>query len=292
MMKLEKTINLKDIFQQSANKIIADRDRAGTLHPSNIRACGNEIENSVRNFLEDRIPSKYHIGQGHIINSSHYISPQLDVMITDSTTLPILLKTSDCTEYNPIESVYAIGEVKSTYKNSNGYIESFCDTIKTIKCNLGRISIENTAYNGLKNKTLLEHTVISCPNPTLNPLFSFMLFVDAGNFKWEHMNTILGKYDSTYLPNLIVLLNQGCVFKGHLNDGKLNLDYYPEYGDGHSVWIYSGVEGTQDNAGTNLALLYHNLLVHLASCSLEAPNYMSYFSDLLEFKKSNIVTIT
>ena len=81
-------------------------------------AAGNEVEVSVRDYLRRMLPPRYYVTHGHLIDTTHRVSPQLDVIIADNFSLPSLLTTRDGTEYVPATSVLAIGEVKSTYYHS------------------------------------------------------------------------------------------------------------------------------------------------------------------------------
>lgn len=283
-MKDLKNIDLMGFFQQDAQIIIQARDKALKLHPTNLRSCGNEVEQSLRNFLSARIPDKYRIGQGHIIDSNHLVSPQIDILITESSTLPILIKTADSTEYYPCESIYAIGEVKTTYSKRGKPIEKFCDMFHSIKTEMKRETVINTAFGGeLSGDTLLNHTFLGCPNKTLNPLYSFIVFVNTGDFKWDTFKSIVEKFDNEYLPNLIVFLDSGIVFNGSMIDGKLNLYRYPEYLETKSNWMFTTSSDLSIASGVHLTFLYYDLLSHLSSCYLEHPNYMSYFRDYFRF---------
>jgi len=289
---MARDIDLKVLFQQEAAKIMADLKSSKMIHPTNIRACGNIVEQSVRSFIEDKLPLRFHVGQGHIIDEDHKVSPQIDVLITDSTSLPIMLKTTDSTDYYPIESIYGFGEIKSTYRKSSKQIKKFCDTIKYIKSDMHRNEEENTAYKGqLKNDTLLSHLNLGCPNRTLNPLFSFLIFVDGKDFRFDHFKDYVGQYESQHLPNIIILLNKGVVIKTIAQDSEIVLDLYPEYDTVDSSWSFNNLGGNDEFAGINLTILYFYLLMHLKDCHLSAPNYLKYFQNIMPFSKSRLERI-
>lgn len=283
-----KELRLRPFFIQEAAKIVSERKRALEIHPSNIRASGNIVEQAVREFVYDRLPGNFHVGQGHIIDQHRKVSPQLDILVTDVSSLPILLKTHESTDYYPIESVYGFGEIKSTYRKRSKQIKKFCDTIREIRSSMYRIEDRNTAYNGITGDTYLHHMGLGSPNPTLNPLFSFMFFVDGGDFKFEDFKCLLSEYESKHLPNLIILLNKGVVVKGIMRDTGMGIDLYPEYEKQDSKWYFSNLSGSDEFTGINLTVLYFCLLMHLKDCHLRCPDYFKYFSDVVLFSKSRL----
>jgi hypothetical protein len=288
---MPKKLNIESFFIQEAEKIINDRKQALNIHKTNIRASGNIVETSVRSFIKDRIPNRFHVGQGHMIDQNHKVSPQLDVLITDVSSLPILLKTNESTDYYPIESVYAFGEIKSTYYKSKKYIEKFCETIKMIKSDMHRVEEKNTAYNGLNNDTLIHHLGVPSPTCIFNPLFTFMVFVDVGDFEAQHFANVIAGYDSRFLPNLVIFVSGGVLIKVISSDKGMGLDFYPEYSKESSEWVFSNLRGDDNFSGINLTVLYFSLLMHLKDCHLGEPDYFKYFQSIMPFSKSRLQVI-
>lgn len=79
---------------------------------------GNVTEEEWRVFLSRHLPSRFTISQGIIIDSEGSLSKQIDIIIHDSFTTPFLYKT-DNFSYVPIESVYAVFEVKQDINKTN-----------------------------------------------------------------------------------------------------------------------------------------------------------------------------
>ena len=76
---------------------------------------GRPRENALRIFLRDRLPKRYGVGEGYVINWQATQSKQLDIVIYDANVCPKFAVDNDeeHTLY-PIEGVYAGIEVKST----------------------------------------------------------------------------------------------------------------------------------------------------------------------------------
>lgn len=291
-MAKQTKIDLYRFFDTDAHNIRQSRSDASVVHNSNIRTAGNETEIAVRKVLQSRLTNKYKVSQGHVINSSHQPSPQLDVMITDHNTIPLVVETLDHTEYFSCESVYAIGEIKSTYKQRAKPIEKFCHTIGLVKNQMGRVSVTNTCIDGkLHNETDINHWLFQSPNQTINPLFSFMFFADGGDFKEKQFDSIVSKHEKASLPNIIVFLDYGVLFQAIEDNGALNFYFYPEYDNKDAKWYLYRIDKNQDNPGTLLTMLYYYLIRHLKYCRLNPPDYYSYLKEAFVFRRPMITRL-
>jgi hypothetical protein len=157
---MKKNITITKIFKDGANEIIKCRENCIHIHGNDIRAAGNEVEICIRDYFRQMLPSRYHVISGHLIDENENISSQLDLIISDNNNLPSLFTTRDGTSYIPIESTYAIGEIKSTYYKSEKYIENFIKVIKSIKQNLSHEEVINTAYMEIPVKSHTQSGLI------------------------------------------------------------------------------------------------------------------------------------
>lgn len=295
MSKLS-NLDIEEIFRQDAQKLVDARKRSKVIHATtDIKASGNEVETTVRDFLRSRMPSNYYVGHGHIVDSNRQTSPQFDVLISDNTFIPILLRANDSTEYFPYESLYAIGEVKSTYEKSQKPIKAFCESLKLVKDKMSRETVFNTAYKGqIKDSTLLRDMILQKNNKVLNAIYSFMIFVDSEQFNINDFKDCKKEYGNKYLPNNIILLNKGVVFYGRITETQMKIERYPEYVDNQeNEWILSafGTDETKEKAGNHLGFLYYNLLEHMNSSLLEPVNLIPYFNSLFIGRKSKMIRI-
>ena len=294
-MKKLNSIDIPSIFKSEAEKIVKSREKAIKIHGTNIRAAGNEVENSVREYYSRMLPKKYYVTQGHLIDSEGLTSPQIDLIIADNINLPSLMTTSDGTEYVPIDSVYAIGEIKSTYYKSKNYIEDFSDALEGIITGLNRNVIENTAYGGIDGKTLMRDVFLGTQNPIHNRLFTFMIFVDGGDFKPQDINDLYEDRKIDFLPNTTTLLDKGIIFYGTTEGNKFQFERYPEAVKGNLGldWYFSPIIGKESGSleGNHLAFIYHCLINHLANSYLEPPSLVDFLSQLLVSKKSETIKL-
>lgn len=73
---------------------------------------GTACENVLQSYLRAYIPDKYTFSKGTIIDCTNTESKQVDIIIHNKYTTPCLIDM-DSTKVIPIESVYAVIEVKS-----------------------------------------------------------------------------------------------------------------------------------------------------------------------------------
>ena len=187
-------LDLASVFASDAADIAKARTEATSIHGTgDIRAAGNEVEIAVRDYLRRILPPRWYVTSGHLIDQAGKTSPQLDVIIADNFNLPSLLTTKDGTEYVPITSTLAIGEVKSTYRHSERPYERFSNVLQGIHEEMHRPLIENTAYPEISKNSAIEDLIINNPNKYLNHLFSFVLIADSGDFDFRKIETTFNR---------------------------------------------------------------------------------------------------
>ena len=127
-----------------------------------------------------------------------HVSPQYDVIIAETGASPVFFKTQNGTEYFAYESIYAIGEARSTYYKAKKPIETWSANITNLKKTLQR---KKTDFHQRKP-----------PHPTTysNPLFSFMLFISSGDFEPEDLSDFYKNTPHGDLPNAVCFLDR-CV---------------------------------------------------------------------------------
>ena len=283
---MDRPLDLARVIQQDAASLKAAREKAMTVHQTDIRAAGNEVEDAVRDYFRRVLPQPYYVTSGHLIDSNHQVSSQIDVIIADASNLPSLYTTSDGTEYIPITSVYAIGEVKSTYYKPKRYFEEMKKALAKV-LEMDRPLVENTAFGGtLRPSTTMRDIVLGSRNRFLNHLFSFLFCVDAGDFAFEDVTAHLKSTDLSLVPNVTVLLDKGIILRSKLNaDGSLGLYRYPSEAPSPEYdWAFA--ENLTE--GSSLAALYAMLIAHLTDSHLEPANAYSYTDKLRTFRRSTL----
>lgn len=285
------TLNIADIFRRDAEDLRAEREKAIQVHSTDIRAAGNQVEVAVRDYLRRMLPPRYYVTHGHLIDSESRVSPQIDVIIADNLGLPSLLTTNDGTEYVPVTSVYAIGEVKSTFDHSKKHYHKMRDDLRKI-ATLNRPLAEHTAYGGLKGSTTWADMTLPVTNRYLNNLYSFMFCVNGENFNFERLKPLLVSENPEHLPNAAVFLNKGVVVNGKIDHrGALTFNKYPnEVSPIEYDWCFFEVVAADGGSleGSQLAFLYGSLIEHLSKSHLEPPNVYQYTANMSVARLSSL----
>lgn len=301
----------EQVFLSDAADILAAREKARIMHHGrDIRAAGDEVELAFRKVLRRKLPASYHVGHGHIVDQHLNTGSQLDVVIADNHGTPILFQAENGSEYFPYEGVYAIGEVKSFYEKSKRYIHQFAEQLTKIRTQLDREMPEPHYVLRRSNMPTYspvdEITPFSFMTPMLdsiygNPLFSFMFFADAGDFRLEDVIDLYQTQPADKLPNIVCLLNRGVIVnavthfeedKRHnwgplqsmLQPGMINLIPARNilHEDVRHQWVLLEYGATDQQLAAHFSTLYSMLATHLRECRLTAPNLVAYVEQLFD----------
>jgi len=236
-------------------------------------------------------PKRYEVTHGHLIDQHGTVSPQIDLIVADNNGMPSLFTAADGTRYIPVESVFAVAEIKSTFYRSQKPISGFSKTLRIIREEMARPLEINTAYEGLQDTTEMRHIMLGCLHKYLNPLFAFMVIVDAGDMTEDALDEELQGSLDMDLPAMTAILNRSIVFYGSCEDDGFKFEKYPALVSAcdHS-WHVSPMTGGSDGStleGNHLGMIYYALLSHLNQTFLEPPNLTQYFSRMLVGRKSS-----
>lgn len=250
----------------------------------NIRAAGDEVELSVKDFFASKLYPKYHVCDGHIVDSSLKVSPQYDLIICENSKNPVLFNLADKSELVYYEPVFAYAEIKKSLY-ADDLIEKFANNIERQNQELLRNSIPPKYIETGNTGILVESALTALP--LRNPVLKFMFFVEGSKLSAKKLKSFLNKSDKKNLPNYIVFLDVGIVLnvnKKSLSNGNLKINLYPEYEVEESVWVILDLEDE------NNVLIYQYLLLieHLNSCIVGTPDIRKYTHKLFDISLSNI----
>jgi len=297
--KLSK-LELEQVMQSDAAEMVAARKKAILIHHTrDIDAAGDEVEKAVRRVIQRKLPTDYYIGHGHAVDSQLNTSPQFDIVIAENSRSPILFVTENGTEYFPYESVYAIGEIKSSYYKSKKYVHTFVDNVARVKSELQREEVPPTYLPGGIN---LSGSGVSLPGAPRyrNPLFFFMVFVDSNDFQIADIEELYSTMPDSELPNILCLLDRGVVLnakvpagaEGDTPLGIINIrpEFNTETAGETNNWIFVPFGTLENRIGANFGFLYFVLTQHLGSCILEPPNLLQYLNRMFKYDGGRLVT--
>lgn len=101
---------MQDYFRSIGKILTAEFDASDLIHHRGSK--GRVRERSLERHLEKILPYRFGLGHGEIRSSNGSISTECDLIIYDKLNCPIIFNDEE-TQVFPIESVYAIIEVKS-----------------------------------------------------------------------------------------------------------------------------------------------------------------------------------
>lgn len=219
------------------------------------------------------------------------------MVIADNSDAPILFATENGTEYFPCESVYAVGEIKSTYYRSKKYVEAFADTVARIKSQLNRRPTPPTYLGGDIDPDPSQAT-LTANVPYRNPLFSFMVFVNANDFSPDDLLELYTSRPTNQLPNTVCFLDKGIIIsqKIRMQDGRhhVELNPVPEWleepepgSEGQSRWVFNELD-----AGASFGCLYLLMMEHLRRSQLYSPELLQYLNSFFWHSFKNYHALT
>ena len=215
---IEKIDNFKLAFSSTAEGVFFD-DNWKLIHPGEF---GRYRENICKEFLRLIIPSRLEIGEGFIINTFNNISHQCDIVIYDSKNTP-LLESSERQFFYPIETVAAIGEIKSVLTKSN------------FKEAINKLSRVKELREQIKNPSIIKKDGKGAFDPKHNPydqIFTFIickkLDFDISNLTTEINQMYEPNVEYRHRHNLILSIEDGLLAYFDNNNKTM---MYPHVGD-------------------------------------------------------------
>lgn len=279
---------IEKVYQQEAEKLLHCRKQSKVIHASgDINASGDEVEKPVRDMISRRLPAKYYVGHGHIVDKDLRVSPQIDLVVADNSATPILLEGQNGIQYFPYESVYLIGEVKSTYVASRKYVTAFSKTLEKVK---GELRRDPTPRNYIGHGITLGNGLTTGRKEDFrNPLFSFMLFVDSGDLTPKRLLLEYAELPDLFLPNIICFLDGRVVLKAELNPeggnyklGGIDMNCHAIVSRDDIYWLLVDFKHDEHKSGQALATLMLGISSHLRECLLLDPRLQQYLNHILK----------
>jgi hypothetical protein len=288
-------LELENVMLADVGEIIAARSKALILHHGrDLDAAGHEVEAAVRRVLRRRLPSRYYIGNGHVVDATWRQSAEFDVVLSDGASAPILFAAADGTEYFPYESVYAVGEVKSGYYPSHDPVRKFVDDVHELRTQLTR-EVTSPTYAGA-GLNLGPGLTLDEDRPLRNPIYRFMVFVDSTHLGHEQLADVYASSATEDLPNLIAFLDRGILARAWVSDadgdhspGVEGWQFAPEFhlGEGPAAWTLMGFAPSHE--ARTYAFLYASLMHHMATCILKPPQMLTYMTRLLTWAEGQAI---
>lgn len=181
---LEKIDNFRLMFSETSKKVFYN-DEGKLIHPGEF---GAYRETACREFLKQIVPSRLDISQGFLINTHNNISHQCDIIIYDSKITP-LIESSERQRFFPVETVVAVGEVKSTLSRTD-----FSNAIN-------KLSKVKVLREEVKHPTIMKKDKGNNYDPVNDPYDQIFTFLICQKIDFDLVN-IANDIKSIYEPSL------------------------------------------------------------------------------------------
>lgn len=261
---IEKLDNFKSAFMNTSEEVFFDNE-GKLIHPGEF---GRYRESICKDFFKFIIPTRLEIGQGFLINTFGDVSHQCDVVIYDPKSTP-LLESSERQFFYPVETVAAVGEIKSILSKSQ-----FKETINK----LANVKI---LREKIKNPVIIKKEHLGSYNTDMDPYDQIFTFIICKKLNFDISNLaseINTMYDSSisyrHRHNLILSIEDG-LLAYYDNNGKTMM--YPKCGDVlKNRFIYP-----QENPYSHLKLFCSYLFLGTSSATILYPEFTDYMGSIV-----------
>ncbi|SDN67025.1 hypothetical protein SAMN04487957_101329 [Halomonas shengliensis] len=255
-------LKLDEVYISEARRIFEAKKEAKIIHNSgDIVSSGDQTERAVRRFIGNRLPTRFRTTHGHVVDYCGRASPQFDIIISESLSSKSLFEAADGTEYIPYESVYAIGEIKSSFDKSKKPIESFSKSIEKLKTHLSR-------QKHVKHKIL-----------------TFLVFVTTEHMDYDYLEATTKSIDRPHYPSFMCFLDRGSFTYTRMSKSPqgsiIPLQYFLSDSDiapadEKHMWSIIHWGDSDNRSGVNLMFLHLSIVQHLQTCPAGIPNLTAY----------------
>nr|WP_315240995.1 DUF6602 domain-containing protein [uncultured Flavobacterium sp.] len=252
--------NLKSSFDTS-KKIFWDEEKKKLVHPGEF---GSYRETLIHNWLRLYIPKKYGISSGFVINSENKISTQCDIIIYDIFHTP-QIQTVENQKFFPIETVLAVGEVKSD-------INSFADLKRYVE----KLSEVKKMRSEIKKPRPYFKPIPGTFDITKNPYDNVFTFLICNKFHFDPVGKNCNEnIDMIYRNNLILSLNDGLInYTSQKGDANLSIPFFPEI-----EHVPTFIKNNNENLPIHISLFLSSLLMAMNFTSLLSFDMTYYLTD-------------
>lgn len=288
MIKPFEKLEMHEFYRHDLEKIMMESRLASVIKRDEIdtRACGDEVEITVRDFFKSKLQPKYHVSDGHIIDKELNVSQQIDIIIADAMKNPVFDQHANGSELVFYDSVFAYGEVKKSYYDST-ILRQVSSNIKRFKEIMKRDAIDANVLECSNDMIKVRQPLVD--NAQRNMLFTFLFVVDNGFLNIDKVKEELNSTNNSELPNMIVFLESGIfvnVRKSSMIGGQhpiINL--YPKDSDTDQEWRFL----TFDNPTGVLNYSHLLLQEHLRTTIVKAPDFLEYSDYIFKIYRSNFI---
>ena len=257
-----------DIFRTAfsviSTEVFYDQEEKSLRHTGEY---GMYRESIVRNFLKFIVPSSLDISTGFLITSMEDVSTQCDIVIFDSGMTP-LYQGGEHQRFFPIESVFCVGEVKSTLSKPE------------LAAALNKLAKIKSLSEQITNPTIIRKYPSGPFDPTNDPhdLIPSILICQKLDFKLSNIeNEIDDMYEADvryrHKHNMILSIEDGLLSYFDQNDTTIP---YPRF---NGINLHNRFTYPHINDYIHFKLFGTYMFMLTVSKTLLYPEFSDYIGD-------------
>lgn len=186
-------------FRDTARSVFYDDETSRLIHPGEF---GGFRESLVRELLIRFLPEAYGVSQGFVISPEGEISNQCDLVIYSKLFAPVI-QSPEQQRFFPIESVVAVGEVKS--RLSRQLLQDACrklSRVKEMRANLHRAAIGFSIHKTIGPYSAKHHL--------LDQIATFIVADSIQGSLDDIQKSVDAVADSTFRVNTVLSIESWC----------------------------------------------------------------------------------
>lgn len=273
----EKIDEFRNSFVNTSKHVFYDSEKKQLIHPGEY---GFYRENTLKKFLRFFVPMRLDFASGFVITNSGDISTQCDVIVYDKTVTP-LIESSEKQLFFPVETVTAIGEVKSIINKSH------------FKVALNKLAEIKILRESIKSPSIIRREREGIFNPVDYPYDHVPSFIVCQklDFDLTHITEEIDSFYDAHIEyrnrhNLILSIEDGILL--YYDDNSKSM-MFPQIGGTKLKNRY--VKPTY-NSYAHFKLFCSYIFLLTSSCTILYPDITDYMGSIIGGVNYNERSIT
>ena len=278
----ERFQKFQGLFKRFCNDLDGAFERANKEYKKHMPSKGDVCEAAVAKYLSESLGTRYTIAtHGHVFDSTGLQSNELDVVVFDDYWSGRLTpKDSHEPPIIPVESVYAVLQVKKTLSSSE--LRNAIENIRSFKSlQRDRVGPENVTPN-----KIIKNLGMSSNHDIRNPYFGAIFAFSAGRSMETVLKQLQREVENVPIaerPDIVVVYKEGVIlpFCITCNSSATHINQIAL--DGHvPSYLFDSLDGAYSLLGFHFLLLQH-----LHYTILVPPKLHELYSTLAYISRKN-----
>lgn len=261
-------------YEKTSHQVFYDEDKSRLRHTGEY---GTYREILVRDFLSFFTPARLDIHDGFIITGKDSVSTQCDIIVYDSKSTP-LIESGEKQRFFPVETVCAIGEVKSNLTKSQ------------LKEALNKLARNKALREEVKSPVIIKRDRDGAFDPQNYAYDQLPSFLICQSFNFD-FSSIADEIDSLYdsdievrhRHNLVLSLKDGLLAYSDCNNNTIMFPeiagrIQPNRSLSPKEQCLNRFVMPDDSSNTHIRIFCSHMFLLTSSVTILYPEIMDYLS--------------